>query len=48
VDQVASAMESIRQASTQNVDSAKQLESAARNLKELGEKLRQLVTRYKV
>ena len=48
VDQVASAMESIKQASTQNVDSAKQLESAARNLKELGDKLKQLIERYKV
>ncbi|HEY4299733.1 MAG TPA: CHASE3 domain-containing protein [Candidatus Didemnitutus sp.] len=48
VDQVASAMESIKQASTQNVDSAKQLEKAAFNLKELGEKLKQMVARYKV
>ena len=48
VDQVASAMESIKQASTQNVDSARQLERAARNLKELGQKLKQLVERYKV
>jgi len=48
VDQVASAMESIRQASTQNVDSAKQLEAAARNLKDLGQKLKQLVERYEV
>ncbi len=48
VDQVASAMESIKQASTQNVDSAKQLESAARDLKQLGEKLRLQIERYKV
>jgi methyl-accepting chemotaxis protein len=48
VDQVASARESIKQASTQNVDSAKQLETAARNLKDLGLKLKQLVERYKV
>ena len=48
VDQVASAMESIKQASVQNVDSAKQLEGAARNLKELGERLSQMVARYKV
>jgi Methyl-accepting chemotaxis protein len=48
VDQVASAMESIKQASTQNVDSAKQLESAARDLKQLGEKLKLLIERYKV
>jgi methyl-accepting chemotaxis protein len=48
VDQVALAMVSIKQASVQNVDSAKQLEGAARNLKDLGETLRQLVARYKV
>jgi methyl-accepting chemotaxis protein len=48
VDQVASAMESIKQASTQNVDSAKQLEASARDLQRLGETLKQLVARYKV
>ena len=48
VDQVASAMESIKQASTQNVDSAKQLEVAAHNLNGLGQKLKQLVEQYKV
>lgn len=48
VDQVASAMESIKQASTQNVDSAKQLEAAARDLKQLGEKLKAQIERYKV
>ena len=48
VDQVAAAMENIKQTSAQNVDSARQMESAARNLKELGEKLKQLVERYKV
>jgi methyl-accepting chemotaxis protein len=48
VDQVASAMESIKQASTQNVTSAKQLEIAARNLSELGQRLKQMVERYKV
>lgn len=47
VDQVASAMESIKQASIQNVEGARQLEAAARDLKALGEKLRQLVGRYK-
>jgi methyl-accepting chemotaxis protein len=41
-------MESIKQASTQNVASAKQLESAARNLSELGQKLKQMVERYQV
>jgi methyl-accepting chemotaxis protein len=48
VEQVAIAMESIKQASTQNVDSARQLETAALSLKELGQKLKQLVGRYKV
>jgi methyl-accepting chemotaxis protein len=48
VDQVAAAMESIKQTSVQNVDSARQMESAARNLKELGEKLKQLVEHYNV
>jgi len=48
VDQVASAMENIKQASTQNVDSARQLETAARNLKALGEKLKQLTAAYRL
>jgi methyl-accepting chemotaxis protein len=48
VDQVAAAMESIKQASTQNVASAAQLANAARNLSDLGHRLKQLVERYKV
>jgi len=48
VDQVASAMKSIKQASAQNVTSAKQLETAAHRLKELGQKLKQTVERYKL
>jgi len=48
VDQVAGAMESIKQASTQNVAGAKQLETAARNLGELGQRLKQMVERYQV
>lgn len=48
MDQVAVAMENIKQASTQNVASAKQLETAARNLSDLGERLKQMVGRYKV
>jgi len=48
VDQVAGAMESIRQASSQNAASAIQLESAARNLDELGRQLRDMVSRYQV
>ncbi|HEX4123760.1 MAG TPA: methyl-accepting chemotaxis protein [Tepidisphaeraceae bacterium] len=47
VDQVALAMESIRQASTQNASSARQLESAAHNLMELGQKLKETVDRSK-
>jgi methyl-accepting chemotaxis protein len=48
VDQVASAMESIKQASVQNLTSAKQLEAAAHNLKELGARLKRTVDRYRV
>jgi methyl-accepting chemotaxis protein len=48
MDQVALAMESIKEASTQNMASAKQLESAAHDLKELGQKLQYTVARYKV
>jgi methyl-accepting chemotaxis protein len=48
VDQVALAMESIRQASTQNASSARQLESAAHNLMELGQKLKETVNKDKL
>jgi methyl-accepting chemotaxis protein len=48
VDQVAMAMESIKQASVQNLASAKQLEAAAHSLKDLGGRLRQTVSQYKV
>ena len=48
VDQVATAMESIKQASGQNVAGAKQMETATHNLNELGQRLKQLVQRYKV
>ncbi len=48
MDQITLAMESIKQGSDQNVDSAKQLETAAQNLNELGQRLRQLVEQYKV
>lgn len=48
VDQVATAMENIKQASTQNVASSKQLEIAAHNLNELGQRLKQLVASYKI
>jgi methyl-accepting chemotaxis protein len=48
MDQVAGAMENIRQASTQNVASARQLENAARNLNDLGQRMKQLVEGYAV
>ncbi len=48
MDQVASAMENIKQASTQNVASARQLEVSARDLSDLGQRLKQMVSRYKV
>jgi methyl-accepting chemotaxis protein len=48
VDQVAAAMESIKQASTQTVAGAKQLETAARNINDLGQRLKQMVERYQV
>jgi methyl-accepting chemotaxis protein len=48
MDQVASAMESIKQASTQNVVGTKQAEAAAQNLHALGQKLKQIVEQYKV
>jgi len=47
VDQVASAMESVKQASTQNADSARQLEAAVHNLNELGQKLKTSVSQYR-
>ena len=48
VEQVAAAMDNIRQSSAQNVASAKQLESSARNLNELGWKLKELVEKQKM
>ena len=48
IDQVAQAMDSIKHASQQNVDSARQLESAIGNLDKLGQKLRQLSSGLKV
>ncbi len=46
VDQVVTAMQNIKQASSQNVGSAQQMEVAARNLNELGQRLKQMVQRY--
>lgn len=48
MDQVALAMENIKTASTQNVDSTRQTETAAHNLHELGQKIKLLVERYQV
>jgi methyl-accepting chemotaxis protein len=48
MDQVAGAMENIKQASTQNAASARQLENAARNLNELGQRIKTLVESYAV
>jgi methyl-accepting chemotaxis protein len=48
MDQVALAMENIKQASTQNVASTRQTETAAQSLHELGQKLKHLVEGYKV
>jgi methyl-accepting chemotaxis protein len=48
MDQMVLAMENIRQASTQNVSSARQLETAAHNLTGLGQRLKRMVERYKI
>lgn len=48
MDQMALAMENIKQASTQNVAGTKQTEVAAKNLHDLGQKLKQIVERYTV
>jgi methyl-accepting chemotaxis protein len=48
MDQVAGAMENIKLASTQNVTSARQLETAARDLNDLGQRLKHLVADYSV
>ncbi|MDF9409183.1 methyl-accepting chemotaxis protein [Pelotomaculum isophthalicicum JI] len=48
IDQVAIAMNNIEQASNQNVDSARQLETAALKLDELGRRLKELVEQYQV
>lgn len=48
VDQVAGAMESIKQASAQNVASATHLEATARSLSALSSRLKQMIERYKV
>jgi len=48
MDQVALAMENIKQATTQNVAGTRQAETAAHNLNELGQKLKGIVEQYKL
>jgi methyl-accepting chemotaxis protein len=48
MDQLAQAMESIKDASIQNVDGAKQLETATRTLEDLGGKLKDLAGKFRV
>lgn len=48
MDQIASAMESIKLASAQNVTSVRQTEAAARNMEDLGQKLKAVSARFKV
>jgi len=48
MDQMVLAMESIKQASGQNVDGARQLEASARGLADLGQKLKEQADRYQV
>ncbi|NVO02218.1 MAG: methyl-accepting chemotaxis protein [Bacteroidetes bacterium] len=48
MDQVAQAMENIKEASLQNLAGTKQAETAARSLHEMGIKLKKLVEQYKV
>jgi methyl-accepting chemotaxis protein len=47
-DQVAMAMENIKQASTQNMAGTKQAELAAQSLHELGQRLKKLVEQYRM
>jgi len=47
-EQTAMAMENIRLASNQNVEGSRKIETAARNLDDLGKNLRQLAERYSV
>jgi len=48
ITQVAEAMENIKQASTQNHDSALNLKESGQNLDSLGQRLKQLVANYKL
>ncbi len=46
IDQVANAMQSIKEAAVQNVDSARELQKSAQNLNVLGQKLNEMVIQY--
>ncbi len=48
MEQVSGAIESIKQASTQNLESIKQMETTAHDLAEVGQKLKESSERYKV
>ena len=48
MDQIAMAMENIKQAAQQNMSGTKQAEKAAKDLNELGQKLKEIVAKYKV
>lgn len=48
MEQVAAAMENIKQAGSQNAESTKQLEFAARNLKDLGSKMKAIIEQFKI
>ena len=48
MEQVAQAMENIKDASTMSVTSTRQAEQSAQNLHELGQKLKQLVEHFKL
>lgn len=48
MEQAAVAMENIKTATFQNVDGSKQLELAAKSIKEIGRNLKQLVSQYKL
>jgi methyl-accepting chemotaxis protein len=48
MEQVAIAMENIKQATQQNVLGTKQAEQAAHSLNEIGQKLKEMVSRFKI
>jgi methyl-accepting chemotaxis protein len=48
MDQIATAIQSINQASNQNVEGSRQIETATRSIYDMNQKLKQLVSRYTV